>query len=96
MKAYVVVDVDIHDPVHYEEYKKLTPGSLVAYGGKFLVRGGKTETIEGDWAPVRFVILEFPSMEKAKAWYASDDYQKARIIRQRSAHTQMIFAEGFE
>ena len=96
MKAYVIVDVNIQDPVLYEDYKKLTPTSLLPYGGKFLVRGGVTETIEGNWAPGRFVILEFPSIEKAHEWYNSDNYQKAKAIRQRAAHTQMIMVEGFE
>jgi uncharacterized protein (DUF1330 family) len=94
MKAYVVVDVDIHDTTLYEEYKKLTPASIQSYDGKFLVRGGKTETLEGDWAPGRFVLLEFPSMEKAREWYASADYTHARSIRQRAAHTQMLLVEG--
>jgi uncharacterized protein (DUF1330 family) len=96
MKAYVIVDVTIHDPVEYENYKKLTPGTLAPYGGKFLVRGGKTETIEGDWQPGRFVVLEFPSVENARAWYSSGTYSDAKIIRQRAAHTQMILVEGFE
>jgi uncharacterized protein (DUF1330 family) len=59
MPAFVVVDVDIRDPEQYEEYKRLTPGSLVPFGGRFVVRGGKTETLEGTWAPRRLVILEF-------------------------------------
>jgi uncharacterized protein (DUF1330 family) len=96
MKAYIIVDVSIHDPVLYEEYKKLTPASVASYGGKFIVRGGQTETLEGNWQPQRFVMLEFPSVEKAKEWYASDDYTAAKLIRQRAAHTQMILAEGFE
>jgi uncharacterized protein (DUF1330 family) len=96
MKAYVIVDVTIHDPVEYENYKKLTPGTLAQYNGKFLVRGGKTETMEGDWQPGRFVILEFPSVENARAWYSSGSYSEAKLIRQRAAHTQMILAEGLE
>jgi uncharacterized protein (DUF1330 family) len=94
MKSYVIVDVTINDPVMYEEYKKLTPESIRLYGGKFLARGGKTETIEGDWKPGRIVILEFPTMEQARAWWSSEIYGKAKAIRQRAAYTQMIFAEG--
>jgi uncharacterized protein (DUF1330 family) len=94
MKAFIIIDVKINDPVLYEEYKKLTPASLVPYDGKFLVRGGMTETIEGDWKPGRFVILEFPSVEKAKEWWNSDNYGHAKKIRQRAAHTQMILVEG--
>jgi uncharacterized protein (DUF1330 family) len=96
MKAYIIVDVNIHDAVLYEDYKKLTPESLTAFGGRFLVRGGMTETLEGTWSPNRFVILEFPSIEKARAWYTSEEYEAAKLIRQRAAHTQMILAEGFE
>ena len=94
MKGYIIVDVTINDPVLYEEYKKLTPGSLVPFGGRFLVRGGSTQTFEGDWTPERFVILEFPSVEKAKEWWSSEIYSKAKSIRQRAAYTQMILAEG--
>jgi uncharacterized protein (DUF1330 family) len=96
MKTYVIVDVRIDDPVEYEEYKKLTPGSLLPYHGKFVVRGGKSETIEGDWKPERIVVLEFPSMELAKGWWSSAEYTKAKAIRQRTAHTQMLFVEGVE
>lgn len=94
MKAYVIVEVKVHDPALYEEYKKLTPASLLPFGGRFIVRGGITESLEGQWAPGRIVVLEFPDMEKAKSWYNSDDYTAAKVIRQRSAHTQMILIEG--
>ncbi len=96
MKAYIVVDVTIHNPSEYDEYRKLTPASLESFGGKFIVRGGHTETIEGTWQPQRFVIVEFPSAQNAREWYNSESYQNAKIIRQRTAHTQMILAEGFE
>jgi uncharacterized protein (DUF1330 family) len=96
MKAYIIVDVNIIDHELYEAYKKLTPASLKPFDGRFLVRGGPTETLEGKWVPGRFVILEFPSVEKARAWYTSEDYEAAKAIRQRAAHTQMVLAEGFE
>jgi uncharacterized protein (DUF1330 family) len=94
MAAYVIVDVKVKDPVTYEEYKKLTPGSIAPYGGKFIIRGGKTENVEGDWNPDRFVILEFPDMAKAKEWYASPNYQEAKKIRVSSSEAKMIFVEG--
>ena len=96
MAAYVLVEIRIHDPKDYEEYKKLTPASIAAYGGKFVVRGGKTETLEGDWQPERIVVLEFPTVGRAKEWWASEEYAPAKVIRQRSAHTQMIVVEGFQ
>jgi uncharacterized protein (DUF1330 family) len=94
MAAYVIVDVTINDPVEYEAYKKLTPTSIAAYNGKFIVRGGQTETLEGDWQPGRIVVLEFPTLAIAKAWWASDEYGVAKIIRQRTANTKMIAVEG--
>lgn len=94
MSAYIIVDVSVHDPASYEDYKKLTPISLAAYDGKFIVRGGKTETIEGTWDPQRLVILEFPSMEKAKAWWSSDEYADAKALRQRIATTNMLVVPG--
>ena len=94
MPAYVIVDVKINNHEDYEEYKKLTPASITAYDGKFIVRGGKTETLEGDWDPERIVVLEFPTVERAKAWWASEMYAPAKQIRQRTASTQMIVVEG--
>ena len=66
MPAYIIVEVDVHDPIQYEDYKKLTPGSLEPFQGKFIVRGGQTETLEGDWEPKRIVVLEFPTKELAE------------------------------
>jgi uncharacterized protein (DUF1330 family) len=94
MSAYVIVDVEINNHEDYEEYKKLTPASVAAYGGAFIVRGGLTEVLEGDWKPGRIVVLEFSNAERAKEWWASDDYAFAKSIRQRSAKTRMIVVEG--
>jgi uncharacterized protein (DUF1330 family) len=94
MPSYVVVDIAVHDPKGYEEYKRLAPPAVAAYGGKYLVRGGKVEVLEGDWRPSRFVILEFPEMEQAKKWLDSEEYQLARSLRHKTAVTKMIVAEG--
>jgi len=96
MKAYIIADVRITDPTQYEEYKKLTPGSLLPYGGKFVVRGGQTETLEGDWNPGRLVVLEFPSAEQAKAWWNSAEYAPAKALRQAASISRLILAEGME
>jgi uncharacterized protein (DUF1330 family) len=96
MKAYIIVDVTITDPVKYEDYKKLTPASLVPFEGKFVVRGGTTETVEGDWRPGRLVVLEFPSKQKAKDWWGSAGYAPAKAIRQAASKTQMILVEGVD
>ena len=94
MPAYVIVEVTINDPALYEQYKMLTPSAIAAYDGRFLVRGAKTESLEGDWNPERMVVLEFPSVEKAKQWWQSPEYTRAKRIRQRSAFTKMLVVEG--
>jgi uncharacterized protein (DUF1330 family) len=94
MAAFVIVEVSIHDHIEYEEYKKLTPATVAAYDGKFVVRGGQTETLEGDWQPERIVILEFPTVERAKEWWNSELYSNAKVIRQRTAATKMIVVQG--
>jgi uncharacterized protein (DUF1330 family) len=94
MSAYVVVQVEVKDPVRYEDYKRLVPASLAKYGGRFVVRGGRTETLEGTWSPGRFVMVEFPDVERAKAWWASAEYADAKALRQATSHTEMIVVEG--
>jgi uncharacterized protein (DUF1330 family) len=94
MAAYVIVDVKIEDPEVYAEYRRLTPGSIAAYGGRFVVRGGSLETLEGDWSPERIVVLEFDSVARAKAWWSSAEYGPAKALRQKSATTRMIVVEG--
>ena len=94
MAAYVIVQVDVKDPVRYEDYKVMVPPSIAKFGGRFLVRGGKTHTMEGTWAPRRFVIVEFPSVEQAKAWWSSPEYAEAKALRQATSDSQLIIAEG--
>ena len=94
MSAFTVVEVEVQDKERYEDYKKMVPPTLAAYGGKFLARGGVAEMLEGDWSPKRIVIVEFPSIEKAKAWWASEEYAEAKALRQATAHTRMIVVQG--
>jgi uncharacterized protein (DUF1330 family) len=94
MSAYVIVEIDIKDPTQYEEYKRLTPASIAKYNGRFVVRGGQTELLEGDWNPKRIVILEFADKETAKKWWDSPEYRPARDLRQRIAITDMIIVDG--
>ncbi len=94
MPAYVVVEITVNDAENYERYKQLAPPSIAAYGGRYLVRGGKTETLEGEWNPPRFVILEFPTAQQARAWWESPEYAPAKALRQESAGTEMILVEG--
>jgi uncharacterized protein (DUF1330 family) len=96
MSAYVIVEVTIHDHNEYEEYKKLTPASIAAFGGRFVVRGAKSESLEGDWKPERMVVLEFSSVDRAKEWWSSEQYSVAKKIRQRTAFTKMIVVAGYD
>ncbi|WP_207493260.1 DUF1330 domain-containing protein [Aridibaculum aurantiacum] len=96
MPAYVLVEVSIHDTALYEDYKKLTPAAVAAFDGRFVVRGGQAETLEGDWQPERVVVIEFPSVERAKEWWNSEQYNIAKAIRQQAAHTRMIVLPGVE
>jgi uncharacterized protein (DUF1330 family) len=95
MPAYVVVTVNVHDPVRYEDYKKMVPPTLEAYGGRFLVRGGQVHPREGAWNPKRLVVLEFPSLERAKAWYDSPEYAPAKALRQATSTADLVIVEGF-
>lgn len=94
MSAYIIVEVKVHDAQLYEQYKGRVQATLDPYGGRFLVRGGRTELLEGDWNPPRLVVLEFPSTADARAWWSSEEYAEPKSLRQRSAVTQMILAEG--
>ncbi|SEF66669.1 DUF1330 domain-containing protein [Algoriphagus boritolerans] len=85
MPAFVLVEVNIQDPLVYEEYKKLTPSSVEAYGGKFVIRGNPVQVMEGSWNYDRLVLLEFPSKEIALEWYNSKEYQKAKKIREKAS-----------
>ena len=94
MAAYVAVQIDVHDPVIYQRYKEIAPPSIAAYQGRYLVRGGACETLEGGWLPPRFVILEFPTAELARSWWDSPEYAEAKSLRQVSASTEMLLVEG--
>ena len=94
MPAYVIVDLTVTDLPTMEEYRKRVPATLAAYGGRFLVRGGAHQTVEGDWKPNRLVILEFPSMEQAKRWYDSEEYREPKAMRLRAGRGNMVMVEG--
>ncbi len=94
MPAYVIAEVNITDPVIYEDYRKLVPATVAKYGGKFLVRGGTTETKEGGWQPKRLVVLEFASMDQARKWYHSPEYAPALALRARAARSKVLLVEG--
>ncbi len=94
MAGYIVADIEITDPDEYQKYAQQTAATIERYGGKFLVRGGRSETLEGDWKTKRLVILEFPSVEQAKTWYDSPEYSAITGIRHRSAISNMLLVHG--
>jgi uncharacterized protein (DUF1330 family) len=94
MSAYVIVEIDIIDPSGYEEYKKLAGAPVDRYDGKYIVRGGRIEALEGDWKPKRIVVLQFESMQRAKDWLNCEEYREPRKMRHRTAKTRMILVEG--
>jgi uncharacterized protein (DUF1330 family) len=94
MAAYVILDISVTDAPKYEEYKKAGAPTLKKYGGRPLIRGEVIETLEGHWKPRRLVMIEFTSMEQAKKWWNSSEYNKAKKLRHESASTNVILAEG--
>jgi uncharacterized protein (DUF1330 family) len=94
MPAYVVANVDVRDPEAYADYRELVPATIAEYGGRHLARGGETEVVEGDWEPKRLVIVEFPSLEAARAWVHSERYAPVKAIRHRAAETQLVIVDG--
>jgi uncharacterized protein (DUF1330 family) len=94
MPAYVLVQIDIEDPVRYDECRRMAPPSIATYGGRYLVRGGACEILEGSWLPPRLVVLECASVERARAWWASPEYAPAKALRQSCARTEMLLIEG--
>jgi uncharacterized protein (DUF1330 family) len=94
MPAYVIADVTVTDPERYPDYTRLVPATLEPYGGRFVVRGGAVEVAEGDWRPGRLVVIQFPSLERAKAWYDSPEYRPARELRWKYSKGNILFVEG--
>jgi uncharacterized protein (DUF1330 family) len=93
-KGYIIGQVDVTNPQQYGEYAKLSPAIIDKFGGKFLARAGRTVTLEGTPARSRVVIIEYPSFERAQAWFASPEYQKAKKMREGAADAQFIVIEG--
>jgi len=95
MPAYVIAQVEVTDAEKFAQYAAQVPATIEQYGGRYLVRGGAIEAIEGDWALARVVVLEFPSMDQLKTWYYSDAYKPLIALRQQAANTQLSFVEGY-
>ena len=94
MSAYILVEIDVQDAPGFERYRETVVPSIVAYGGRFVVRGGKIETLEGDWTPPRLAILEFPDRERARAWWSSPEYAEPKALRLATARSRMILVDG--
>ena len=94
MAAYVIADVTIKDPETYAEYRKQVPATVAKHGGRFLVRGGPWESLEGAWRPGRVVVIEFPDLAAAKAWYGSQEYGPLIRLRQSASAGHLILVEG--
>ena len=94
MPAYMIVEVETTDEALMAEYRKHTPGPVAKFGGKFIVRGGKTRTLEGGWTPPRMVVLEFPDMASAERFYDSPEYKPVLDMRLRAGKSRAILVDG--
>ena len=94
MAAYVIANIDVKDPERYQDYIKMSPVSIAKFGGRFVARGGKTDVLEGRWVPKRLVLLEFPSAERAREWWTSDDYAPAKALGQATSYGELVIVEG--
>lgn len=94
MSAYVISDLEIRDPVLIAEYRALAQDSIALYGGRYLARGGAIEPVEGGWTPKSIVIVEFPDLERAHAWYHSPEYAEALKVRRHALDRRLIFVDG--
>lgn len=94
MSAYVIAEVEVTDLETFEEYRKLVPPTIEAFGGRYVVRGGAIDSLEGDWRPKRLVVIEFDDAARAKAWHGSELYAPARALREASSNTRMIVVDG--
>ena len=94
MAAYLIANVDVKDVATFEDYRTQVPATIAKHGGRYLVRGGRVERLEGTWNPTRLVVLEFPSMEQARRWYDSEDYRGPKALRMKCTLTDAVFVEG--
>jgi uncharacterized protein (DUF1330 family) len=96
MPAYVIVETDVSDPERYEQYKTAASAAVAAHGGRYLVRGGEQDVLEGDWRPPRLVVLEFEDLAAARRWYDSEQYRQARELRAGAARLSLVAVQGVD
>ena len=94
MSAYIIADIQVTDPVAYDDYRPLAAASIARFGGRFIVRGGKVDLLEGEPQPERIVVIEFPDVDTARRWYQSEEYQAALKIRQAASSGRVLLVEG--
>ena len=94
MAAYLIAEIDITDPATYDEYRKQVPGVIARYGGRYVVRGGKVEPMEGGWSPKRLAVVEFPSLDQALKFYRSAEYAPLIKLRQKASKGKLLLVEG--
>lgn len=94
MPAYLISEIEVHDAIGYEEYRKLVGATLDRYGGRFIARGGRIEVLEGEWNPKRVVICVFDSIARAREWYESEEYRIPMSIRKKTSDANIIVVEG--
>jgi len=94
ISAYLIYDVDVHDPVPYGEFMEKVVQVVEQYGGKYLVRGGRHKVLEGDWNPTRLVLFEFPDMDSARKIIASEEYAPLKKLRQACSTGHIVIVEG--
>ena len=95
MPAFLIADIEVTNPEGFKKYQDTVPGTIEKYGGKYLVRGGDHETLEGEWSPHRLVVLQFPNMTTLKKWYNSDDYQAILGSRTDNSNGSVVIVEGY-
>lgn len=94
MTAYLIADIQVTDPASYDQYRPLAAASVARFGGRFVVRGGKIDLLEGAPEPERIVVIEFPDADAARRWYRSEEYQKALRIRQSASRGRVFLVEA--
>jgi uncharacterized protein (DUF1330 family) len=94
MSAYVIGEIEVTDPATYDEYRKQVLATIENHGGRFLVRGGDVEALEGGWSPKRIVVLEFPTLQQARTWYRSPEYAPLIKLRQKGSRGRLIAVQG--
>jgi uncharacterized protein (DUF1330 family) len=94
MPAYIIAEIQVTDPTSYDRYRPLAAASIARFGGRYVVRGGKHDLLEGEPEPGRIVVIEFPDADAARRWYRSEEYQKALRIRQSASRGRVFLVEG--